>query len=243
MCTLGTLSGRYLFKTRDLWLNSDRTEEIVHGQGRYRYVGVQGQAAPGERGLNSGINTAGVAVAITHVDYIPLAEALETRTPRGVLVEEILSTCGDLSAALRVMTDYLDRPLVGGTITVLTPSGGVVLEQIHPRFAFELLQEPITVRTNHFLNLQVPGKLIGNRDSSCKRYGRMMNLLWQNEPDIGTDLETIRNILADHKGEYPICSHGGELVTVSAVIYDLRLRTLHYHKGNPCSFDWNSHAL
>jgi hypothetical protein len=244
MCTLGAITGRYLFKNRDLWAGCNPAEEVVQGRGRYRYLGVRGQASPLERGLNSGINEAGVAVAITYVDRVPLAEALASRTPRGVLVEEILRSCGDLAAALRVAIDYLTLPLAGGNIVIQTPAGGVVLEELHPLFAIELIEAPVTVRTNHFLNLRVPGKLLGNLESSKARLDQMTRQLALGAgPEPEPDTSWIKKALSDHDGVYPVCSHGGELRTVSSAIYDLRERVLHYAGGNPCHTVWQAHAL
>ena len=235
MCTLGAISGSYLFKTRDLWSDSDPAEEIVSGHGRYRYVGVRGHASPLERGLNSGINERGVAVAITFVDAVPLAEALAVKTPRGVLVEEILRNCCDISSALRVATEFLTVPLVGGNIVVATAEGGFVLEQLHPRFAVEFITGHVTVRTNHFLNLRTEGGMQGNQDNSVSRFCRLQSLLSNGGSN---DLKQIQGILADHQTPHQICSHSGELRTVSAAIYDLRTATLHHSAGPPCSTTW-----
>jgi Acyl-coenzyme A:6-aminopenicillanic acid acyl-transferase len=238
MCTLGAISGSYLFKTRDLWSDSDPTEEIVSGHGRYRYIGVQGHASPLERGLNSGINEKGVAVAVTFVDAVPLAEALAAKTPRGVLVEEILRSCSDLSAALRIVTEFLTAPLVGGNIVIATPEGGFVVEQLYPCFAIEFITEPVTVRTNHFLNLRTNVVLQGDRNNFVSRFNRMHTLL---DGVAAVGLETVQAALADHQSPHPVCSHAGELRTVSAAIYDLRSAAMHYAAGPPCSALWKRH--
>jgi hypothetical protein len=248
MCTLGAISGRYLFKNRDLWPGCSQAEEIMQGRGRYRYQGVRGQANSLERGLNSGINEAGVAVAITYVDRVPLAEALSVRSPRGVLVEEILRSCRDLSSALRLVTDFLTTPLAGGNIVILSPEGGAVLEQLYPLFAIELIKAPVTVRTNHFCNLRVSGALLGNLQSSTARFEQMTGLLSQGAwpeagAESGTVITLIKEALANHDGRYPICSHGGELRTVSSALYDLKERALHYTGGHPCETLWETYRL
>jgi hypothetical protein len=239
MCTLGAVNGRYLFKTRDLWSDSDKAEEIVLSRGRYRYVGIQGHASPLERGLNSGVNEKGVAVAITFVDVVPLAEALLHKTPRGVLVEEVLRNCGDLASALRIVTDFLTEPFVGGNIVITTPEGGFVVEQQHPRFAVEFITAPVTVRTNHFLNLRIEEQVPGNQNNSASRFSRMQSLLSDGTVN---NREKIQRVLADHHSSNQICSHSGELCTVSAVIYDLKAATLHYAAGPPCSTAWELYA-
>lgn len=236
MCTLGGINGKLLFKNRDLWPESDLAEEIVHGRGRYRYVGVRGHAAPQERGLNSGINEAGVAVAITYADHISLDRALAARTPRGVLVEEILAASRDLESALQTVADYFSVPLPGGNIVIMTPAGGAVVEQIPPRFAVEIITEPVVVRSNHFLNLQVTAPLVTPDDDSRVRWRRMAGLL---AGESAVDVATAQKILADHDGLFPICRHAGELVTVSSAIYDLTSITLHYAYGPPCVTEWN----
>jgi hypothetical protein len=239
MCTLGAISGKYLFKTRDLWSESDTAEEIINGHGRYRYVGVRGHASPLEKGLNSGVNEKGVAVAITFVDTVPLAEALLHKIPRGVLVEKILSNCDDIASALQVITDFMPKQLVGGNIVVATPEGSLVLEQLYPRFAIEYVTKGISVRTNHFLNLVPDGEIIGNQDNSHERLLRMKSLLEKGRP---TSLESIQASLTDHKNQHQICSHSGELRTVSAVVYDLNSAELHYAAGPPCSTNWKIYA-
>lgn len=235
MCTMGALNGRYLCKTRDLWHDSEPREEIVRGRGRLRYLGVRGHAAPGERGLNSGINEAGVAVAITFADTVPLTQALRQRTPRGVLVEEILAACGDLSSALQRLAEFQRVPLVGGNIIIMTRQGGVVLEQLFPRFCIEQIMEEVTVRTNHFLNLTEPEPLVGDRENSVARLRRMTALLG-NGRDMG--IGQLQGMLADHHGPHQICSHQGELRTVSAVVYDLTAARLLHAAGSPCNTNW-----
>lgn len=239
MCTLGAISGSWLFKTRDLWSGYDPAEEIVSGHGRYRYVGVRGHASPLERGLNSGVNEKGVGVAITFVDPLPLSEALNVKTPRGVLVEEILRNCHDLASALRIVTDFLTTPLVGENIVVMTPAGGFVVEQLHPRFAVEFITGSLTVRTNHFLNLRTDGEP-DDPANSVSRCNRMHQLL---DETASVDLQKIQAALSDHLDPHPVCSHGGELHTVSAAIYDLRAATLHHASGPPCSTPWMRHAV
>jgi hypothetical protein len=236
MCTLGAINGRYLFKTRDLWSKSDTAEEIVAGYGRYRYVGVQGHASPLERGLNSGINEKGLAVAITYVDTVPLAEALQHKTPRGVLVEEILRSCDDLGAALRCITDFMPTPLVGGNIVIASPDGCIVLEQLYPRYAFEYVSGRVAVRTNHFLNLWTDDSILGDQENSLGRFKRTSLLLGAGET---TTVESIKTLLADHQTPHPICSHSGELSTVSAFVYDLGAAELHHAAGPPCSSSWH----
>jgi hypothetical protein len=240
MCTLGALTGRSLFKTRDLWKESDPQEEVVTGQGRLGYLGVRGHAAPGERGLNSGINEAGLAVAITFADTVPLAEALRHKTPRGVLVEEILASCPDLGSALRRAAEFAQLPLVGGNIVIMTPQGGAVLEQLYPLFCLEHVTGPVTVRTNHFNNVQQRSALRGSLDNSLARYRRLEALLGDGE---GLGFDEIRHLLADHAGDHPICSHQGELTTVSAVIYDLAQPRLLHAPGPPCCTDWQEYRL
>lgn len=240
MCTLGVINGKYLFKTRDLWSESDTTEELINGHGRYRYVGVRGHATPMEKGLNSGVNEKGVAVAITFVDTLPLAEALLQKIPRGVLVEEILGSCHDLTSALHVITEFMPKKLVGGNIVVATPEGTLVLEQLYPRFAIEYVTQGVTVRTNHFLNLMPEGKILGNQENSNARFTRMKNLL---DNEKSPSLEFVQASLTDHTDPHSICSHSGELRTVSAVVYDLYSTQLHYNPGQPCRTPWELYAI
>ena len=239
MCTLGAINGRYLFKTRDLWSNSDPSEEIVKVHGRYRYVGVRGHASPLEKGLNSGVNERGLAVAITFVDTVPLAEALLHKISRGVLVEEILSSCADLASAVQVITDFMPKRLVGGNIVVATPEGSLVLEQLYPRFAIEYITKEVTVRTNHFLNLLTEGEVLGNRDNSIGRFMRMKKLLDNGVP---ASLDSIQASLSDHTPTHSICSHSGELRTVSAAVFDLNSAEMHYAVGPPCNTSWELYA-
>lgn len=243
MCTLGTIVGQFLFKNRDMERGAGVTEDVIHGQGRFRYLGVAGHASRLERGLNSGINEAGVAVAITFVDHIPLAAAIRTRTPRGVMVEEILSKAGDLAAALQIATQFLTTtPLVGGNVVVMTPKGGAVIEQLYPKYAIEILTQGVTVRTNHFLNLQVTEPLAVPVQNSKARWERFTHLLSQPEFRDNTDkpadrkclVPEIKKHLANHERPHPICRHGAGALTVSTAIYDIKNRSMYYGRGNPC---------
>jgi hypothetical protein len=241
MCTLGAVQNRFLFKTRDLSPTTNSGETLVKGHGRYRYLGIRGHASPRERGLNSGINEAGVAAAITLVDRVSLEEALASRTPRGALVEEILGSCADLESALRRVAEWITVPLVGGNIVIQTPAGGVVIEQLHPRWAVELTQAPHTVRANHFLHLPSPGQPTEHRECSQLRGDRMEHLLESAGAAVG--VEDLKAILSDHAGAYSICAHHSQVQTVSAAIYDMETRCVHYAPGHPCSTPWERHDI
>ncbi|HWR29413.1 MAG TPA: carcinine hydrolase/isopenicillin-N N-acyltransferase family protein [Negativicutes bacterium] len=242
MCTLGAISSKFLFKNRDMGPDSGIQEDLVQERGRYKYVGVAGHASPLERGLNSGINEAGVSVAVTFVDHVPLPESISVKTPRGVLVEEILRTAGDLTAALRIISDYFLTPLVGGNIVILTPQGGAVIEQIYPRFAVEIIETPITIRTNHFLNLALPRETSIDQQNTHARFQRFSQLLAP-AVDSNFGLTQIHQALSDHAGKHPICRHGSQGRTVSTAIYDLRKKVLHYTYGNPCEGKFQSLAV
>ncbi|WP_288183188.1 carcinine hydrolase/isopenicillin-N N-acyltransferase family protein [uncultured Sporomusa sp.] len=248
MCTLGAIYGKFLFKNRDMEPGAGITEDLIHGHGRYRYIGVAGHASPLERGLNSGINQAGVAVAMTFADYMPLPEALKRKTPRGVLVENILQNAGHLEAALQIAGNFLiNTPLVGGNLVIMTPDGGAVIEQLYPKYAVERIIQNITVRTNHFLNLKTDEKLAVNKANSQTRFARFTRL--SVSPDLREpsseefSVARIKAILADHEEPHPICRHGGDAQTVSAAIYDIDKRTIHYAYGNPCKQTFTQYTV
>lgn len=246
MCTLGAVKGQFLFKNRDMGPDAGTSEDLVRGKGKLQYVGIAGHASPLERGLNSGINEAGVTAAITFADHENMLKLLKIRTPRGVLVEEILGNAADLKSALRIAVQFLhSKPLVGGNIVILTPNEGAIIEQIYLRFAIELISQPFIARTNHFLNLHTSGRLAVNHTSSQDRLKRISGLLEEKqrngEQRIG--VEDVKEILSDHEGIYPICSHEGGLVTVSASIYDIQERALYYAYGNPCRTTFTKYAI
>lgn len=192
--------------------------------------------------MNSGINQAGVAAAITFADYVPLPAAIRSKTPRGVLVEDILRSAGTLAAALRMAGEFLiTTPLVGGNIVIMTPDGGAVLEQLYPQYAVQLISETVTVRTNHFQVLTLPGELAVNRENSQTRFTRFAQLL--PVPGASFSVEKIRQALANHEEPHPICRHGGDAVTISTAIYDLGNRTMHYAYGNPCCQTFTQYAV
>lgn len=246
MCTLGAISGQFLFKNRDMGTDAGTSEDLVRGKGQLNYVGVAGHASPLERGLNSGINEAGVAAAITFTDHKNMLELLKSRTPRGVLVEEILGHASDLQSALHIALDFLHfKPLIGGNIVILTPDEGAVIEQIYPRFAIEYITQPYIARTNHFLNLRTNGHLAVNQASSQDRLRRIGSLLEEKHGngEYRISVDDIKGILSDHEGIYPICSHQGDLVTVSSSIYDIQERALYYAYGNPCGTTFTKYVV
>jgi hypothetical protein len=71
-----------------------------------------------ERGLNNGINEAGVPVAITFADYVTLPETIESKMPHGVIVEAIQANAGEFLTALQVADLYQHSPLVERNITL-----------------------------------------------------------------------------------------------------------------------------
>jgi hypothetical protein len=234
MCTLGAIYRKFLFKNRDMEPGAGITEDLIHGYGRYRYIGVAGHASPLERGLNSGINEAGVAVAMTFADYLPLPVAIKRKTPRGVLVEDILRNARDLNAALLIAGDFLTTtPLVRGNLVIMTPDGGAVIEQLYPKYAVERVTQDITVRTNHFINLKTDKKLAVNQENSQTRFSRFSRLL--GSPDsrkpLAEELSVarIKELLSNHEESHPICRHGGDAQTVSTAIYDITNRTIRNH--------------
>ena len=247
MCTLAVLPRGYLFKTRDLWHNSVQNEVVVQKAATFRYIGVQGQVHPNETGLNSGINSAGLSAAITFVDRVTLEEALASKTPRGVVVEDILGHCSTIVEAVERFVSYWERPLVGGNIVIASPEGGVTIEQLHPLSALEWHSDRPVVRTNHFLNLnadlfvakELQDTFDWYKQNSLDRFQRMNELLGRG----AHDLSSIRTLLGDHEGTSPVCSHTGQIRTRSASIYDFENLTLHYHSGTPCSNQWKIFSL
>lgn len=245
MCTLGAIQGRYLFKNRDMGLDNGLAEDIIQGAGLYKYIGVAGHASPRERGLNSGINEAGVAVAITYVGTETLAQSLESKIPRGVLVEDVLCGAKDLGEALTIAVAHLNRDAyVGGNIVIATPEGIASIEELSPRYAVEIIHSPYFVRTNHFHNLVLPLEILANPDNTRLRYERFSELLAESESR-KFNVEDIRKALGDHaNGENAICRHGEQLsVTVSSVVYDLQERAMYYLYGLPCSEPYVKYTL
>jgi hypothetical protein len=113
------------------------------------------------------------------------------------------------------------------------------MEQLYPRIAIEQVTTPVIVRTNHFCNLLIEDSIQGDLNNSYARYNRMKSLLGDGQ---NFSLGSIQSSLSDHHAPDPICSHTGELRTVSAAIYDLRSASLYYSAGPPCSTAWINHA-
>lgn len=239
MCTSGALNKRLLFKNRDLSLDSDFAEDVRRGHDVYRYVGVAGHTTPNERGLNSGLNEKGIAAQMTFVGAETLAEAIDSKLPRGVLIETILGQAGTLEEALSIATRLLLKyRFVGGTITINSPQGAAVIEELHPRFAIERFSDETTwiVRTNHFETLTLPEGYLPHQKNSVTRNKRFHELLEKLDVSRVTP-EDVRKALGDHEnGEDAICRHEeiGNTKTVSTVVYDLKELKLHYIYGNPC---------
>lgn len=239
MCTSGALNKKWLFKNRDIGLFAGLTEDIKRGHGVYRYIGVAGHATPKERGLNSGINEKGIAAQMTYVGAETLEDAINSKLPRGVLIETILSQTGTLDEALSVASSLLLKyNFVGGNITINSPQGVAVIEQLHPRFSIERFPEDTSwiVRTNHFENLILPEGFLENERNSHIRSARFHELLAQIDTKTAS-AEDIRKALSDHENGFDaICRHEkyGFAKTVSTAVYDLEKLRLFYIFGNPC---------
>lgn len=245
MCTLGAIQGRYLFKNRDMGLDNGHKEDIIHGAGLYKYVGVAGHASPRERGLNSGINEEGVAAAITYVGNDTLSQMLDVKIPRGVLVEDVLRGAKNLNEAVAIAVEHLNRhAYVGGNIVIATSEGIVSIEELSPRYAVEVVSSPWFVRTNHFLNLHLTPGFLPNENNTRIRYERFSKLLAESDiREFGID--DIRRALGDHEnGENSICRHGEyQAITVSSVVYDIQKRVMHYVYGLPCSKTFTEYGI
>lgn len=248
MCTSGALIGKFLFKNRDLGPQSGLEEDIARGYGAYRYIGVAGHAAPKERGLNSGLNEAGVAAQMTYVGTETLEESITNNVPRGVLIESILRNAANLDEALQIAAGLLNKyHFVGGTITINTLQGAAVIEEAYPRYAIERIGAERTwiVRTNHFENLVLPENFLPREENSKIRNRRLHELLEKLDP-AAVSPDDIRRALADHEnGENAICRHGGEAQaqTVSTVVYDLQKKQMHYLYGNPCELPFTVYTI
>ena len=247
MCTSGALVGRYLFKNRDMGPLAGLEEDVVKGHGIYRYVGVAGHATPRERGLNSGINEAGIAAQMTYVGSGELEKDIETNTPRGVLIESILRSAGSLQEAIDIAANFLSRhKFVGGNITINSPQKAAVIEEAYPRFAVEIIENGWVVRTNHFENLSFDESKYPHIVNSRTRNNRFHELL-NNINEETADAESIKNALSDHEnGADAICRHRencNKVQTVSTVIYDIANRKLFYTHGNPCNTELKEYAL
>lgn len=239
MCTSGALTGKLLFKNRDMGPLAGLNEDIVNGYGIYRYVGVAGHATPNERGLNSGINEAGIAALMTYVGSGELEKNIDENTPRGVLIESILRSAGTLEQAVDIATAFLSRhKFVGGNITINSPQGVAIIEEEYPRFSVEIVKNGWVVRTNHFENLTFDESKYVHIKNTRIRNARFHQLLGNLDPNtVGP--EDIKTALSDHEnGADAICRHKDVcegVQTVSTAIYDIENRKLFYAYGNPCS--------
>ena len=230
MCTLGSVNGNYLFKNRDIDTKNSFQENIVRDKRRYSYVGVAGKTNERERGLNSGINEWGVAAAITWVGGSEgLSEDILQKTPRGVIVEDVVGNARDLLEAVEIAQWHLVRDVhVGGNIVIANEEGIVSIEERDRRFAVEFVEDEYIFRTNHFLNLTNPSAV--ENDDSLRRLEAIRRLFSEkNAPEV--DVPFIQKALAWRGEETFICKKvddGLDSATVSTVIYDIAARTAHY---------------
>ncbi|MDR1732455.1 MAG: C45 family peptidase [Synergistaceae bacterium] len=228
MCTLGSVNRKYLFKNRDIGTENSFEEEIVRNKRRYSYVGVAGRTNRQERGLNSGINEWGVSAAITWVGGPEgLSEDILRKTPRGVIVEDVVGNAKNLLEAAEIAQWHLVRGAhVGGNIVIANEEGIVSIEEIDRRFAVEFVEEDFFFRTNHFLNLTRPVE----NDDSPHRFEAIRRLFSEKSAE-DVDVPFIREQLA-WRGEdafiYKKTEDGLGSATVSAVIYDIPSCVAHY---------------
>jgi hypothetical protein len=228
MCTLGSVSGKYLFKTRDLGVDDSRTEEIIRAKRRYAYVGVAGRTNPQERGLNSGINEKGIAAAITFVGGdVNLSDAICQAIPRGVIVEDIVGSAATVLEALEIAQWHLNRNVyVGGNIVISGDEGIVSIEELQRRCAVEFDGSEFFFRTNHFLNLN---QIEGEGDSSARLAA--VRKAFEGKAPASVNLADVKDALS-YRGQDAVIYKKPEdrlsFVTVSTVIYDIPARTAHY---------------
>ena len=247
MCTSGAVNKHFLFKNRDMGADASLEESIIHGTGIYDYIGVAGHATPKERGLNSGINSAGVAALMTYVGNEGLAFEINSSISRGVLIEEILRTASDLDEALEVATYLLNKyRFVGGNILINSPQGVAIIEQRHPRYAIERTNQRLVVRTNHFLNLKFDinsEERLNNSKIRFARFTELLDTLPKDNRSISPD--SIRLLLADKEnGENSICRDDREKgITVSSVVYDIQNPTMYYIYGLPSNGSYTEYRL
>ncbi|GHV78948.1 hypothetical protein AGMMS49944_07390 [Spirochaetia bacterium] len=229
MCTLGSVSGRFLFKNRDMGVDNSFKEDIIRDKRRYAYVGIAGKANEFERGLNSGINEKGVAAAITYVQGggVSLGDAIRRTIPRGVIVEDIVGNAANLLEAVELAHWHLNRDVhVGGNIVLADETGIVSIEELEKRFAVEWVADKLFFRSNHFLNLNQP---IDEGDTLQRLTA--IRRAFEGKKAERVDLSHIKKAL-EYRGDdariYKKPEDKLESVTVSTVIYDIPARTAHY---------------
>lgn len=243
-CTTWAAAGRVtknseplLVKNRDYWKDHQHLQclAITEPEKGYAYLNLTSAGSPGV--FSSGMNSAGLAVADTHVVSLDTGPGL----PRYYLMMMILEQHDSVASAL----DYLRsvKFMGNGTLILQDRLGdAAVVECGYNTSPIKPARGGFAVSTNHYTTRHLEDRwLPRNRredlaGNSQARYKRVRDALRQSAGEV--DMQWAKQLMRSHDGPLDtLCRHldlEPNHATISCAIYLPQRNELHLANGRPC---------
>lgn len=186
----------------------------------------------------SGLNEHGIAHFANALYDCPWQMGLPHYPIKRVCLEQT-----NLSGIDRVLSDH--PTCSAGNMVICTGKGEVADYEIRPEGPARYYgdDEDSIIHANHYLTDDYGHHETNSLADSCPRAERMRALVDEAYGDVTVD--TMKSILADHKGDpAAICRHGAvDMISVSGYIADATNRVLHVRKGHGCTGTWTAYDV
>ncbi|MEL7566494.1 MAG: carcinine hydrolase/isopenicillin-N N-acyltransferase family protein [Dehalobacterium sp.] len=239
MCTCGVVSAKtpsgerisLLVKTMDFPI-SPCWHGVAFQPGGWKFIAM---GLTGQIGINSGVNEAGLGVALSFLDYRgPFEDDGKSQKfthwlgdERGLANTEIMSHCQSVEEAIEYLYEFVkDHPLPGGNHMLVDATGKVAnFEHCNGQAAHKIYEEGFTARGNNgLIILQEEQAVLPElvKFDRKTRYSTMLDFVEQTKKIIETDgsrekaIAKMQEALSTHSPEgndWPgtICTHGNVL--------------------------------
>ncbi|MFC6719611.1 C45 family autoproteolytic acyltransferase/hydrolase [Natrialbaceae archaeon GCM10025810] len=259
--------GSLVLKNRDIAGRGVRPKAIVEQPPIGEYHGFLTVDTAGTVAVYKGVNDAGLVAANTYVDVgrSDVDPAVQLRN--GTAVRRILEECASVREARRLLEAYPTHRLMAQTLFLADAEETILLEVDPVAERIRAVDEPLVVRTNHFVSADSPAST-----SSIARRERALELL-EGSADSGTGASVgegaeadggrrtigradLWSVARDHEngpGDESVCRHPepetdepyafGQLTTASGAVFEGGEPTIDVVMGNPCEAERTRCAL
>ncbi|THE65709.1 peptidase C45 [Salinadaptatus halalkaliphilus] len=232
-------SGPLVLKNRDISGRGVRPKSVVEQPSIDDYYGFLTVDTCGTISLFKGVNDQGLVTANTYIESERDDVEPEHQLRNGTVIRVILEECATVGEARTVLESYPTRRLSGQTLFLADETDAVLLEvdPVAERIAVD--DEPVVVRTNHFVHSRST-----QTESSTLRRERALDLFERDDRFGPDDLWTVAQDHEHGPGDDSICRHPepetdapyafGQLTTASTAIFRGGSPRIDVALGNPC---------
>ncbi|RQH00860.1 C45 family autoproteolytic acyltransferase/hydolase [Natrarchaeobius oligotrophus] len=235
----GDADGPLVLKNRDIAGRGVRPKSIVEQPPIDDYHGFLTIDTCGTISIFKGVNDRGLVAANTYIDSERDDVDPEEQLRNGTVIRILLEECASVGEARTALESYPVRRLMGQTLFLADGTDAVLLEIDPVEERIDVDDEPVVIRTNHFVNAHST-----ETESSTLRRDRAIDVLEESDR---LDREDLWALARDHEngpGDDSICRHPepeteqphafGQLTTASAAVFEGGSPTVEVAIGNPC---------